>query len=241
MARGFGPTRGVGTTDRLTVSSNRPAKRTIAFRLKANDTSTGDNCVVCEWQQSNSDLAGAVYYNSLFMRIRGGPDASACGTWYVSHGFTDSETDFHTVVITIDGSTTPVSAPVVRIDGVSKTVTEESAPSDADPAASTPHNLRLGNSYNSTKYIDADLAEFLVCNDILSAGQITSYESGDVTAIAAFTSLVFWDRMKVDPPNSEVGNDATATGTAITTHPTMSDAPAGVLASVLVANRRRTI
>jgi len=214
MARGFGSTRGVGSTDAIVATVNlTPSARiaVFAFALR-NGNGGGGFGRICEIGASNC----AFYYDSgtselLFQYLWSGSTA----IWRAAAPASGA---FHSVGFDYDPSST-ANDPLIYIDGVSVTVTEQTAPSGtANTDGSTA--LRWGNRNGGDRNWDGDLARIAWWRGgSPTGGEFASMHGGTAPSSIQAGTLIYYNSLSGGTTPS-VGTNVSVTGTADRADPT---------------------
>lgn len=214
MARGFGSTRGVGSTDAIVATVNlTPSARiaVFAFALR-NGNGGGGFGRICEIGASNC----AFYYDSgtselLFQYLWSGSTAR----WRAAAPASGA---FHSVGFDYDPSST-ANDPLIYIDGVSVTVTEQTAPSGtANTDGSTA--LRWGNRNGGDRNWDGDLARIAWWRGgSPTGGEFASMHGGTAPSSIQAGTLIYYNSLSGGTTPS-VGTNVSVTGTADRADPT---------------------
>jgi hypothetical protein len=227
MARGFGATRGVASTDRLVTNVNPVAgNRTIFIVSKRNGGGGGG--FGRYWDTVVSTVQDALFHDEASGRVFYQRTMGSVANWYITAPASGS---WHTIGVSMNASSTS-NDPVIYVNGSSVTVTENVAPTSAGGAGSNPY--WIGNRPSDQARVwDGDHAEFAIWNSILTAGQHADLASGVSPTTIDSGNLILYVPL-VSTLVATVGSDLTATGTAVTTHPS-GFSSSGDLAAVRAA------
>lgn len=134
------------------------------------------------------------------------------GAWRISNlGYYDA---WHHLCITYDSTSTSNDA-VIYLDGVSQTVTEDTAPTGT--RVDNSEVMNIGNRADGARSWYGALAEFAAWDRILTADEIASLAKGYSPSF--FTrSLVSYEPMLRDNINKKIAA-STITGTTVSAHP----------------------
>lgn len=184
LMRGFGPTRGTGTSDRITLGlTAHNEARTYMFwatRQGVGDA-TGDTCFF----HKATALADA--FDESFFQF--GANMVYQRKWSTGQGEwiwpgLPADGARHCVIVRYDGASAN-NHPVVKIDDVPQIVTRTQAPSGSLVTNSNPYVLGNYNQVASS-YLNGDLGKFAVFNFISTdANDVSFIEGSDPTGIGA--------------------------------------------------------
>lgn len=209
MARGFGATLGVGTTDKVTLSLATGATQR-SYACWVNQHGTGGGGFGRVWESATSLDVVAQDTTTLwqFLRVWSGTD----GKWNWTRPTLDQWTH---LLLTYDGGAT-TNNPVVYHNGSAVTVTRTTGPTGTiDPVTSA---YVLGNrGSDNARGWDGQLAEFAIWNRILTAEEAAALAAG-YSPLFLRGALVEYVPLLRDTV-SLVGAAPTATGTAVQPHP----------------------
>lgn len=218
MALGFGSTYGAGVSDRvISLSFAVASTHTLAvrvFRHGAGGSSAG-RVVQTEsvsggftllWDNTNSRWS--------FSRVTSG----TAGSWSFTDG---AATDtWYSIVITQSGT----AAPTVYIDGVSVTVTQQTAPSGSAGTGSVGHTI--GNRDAGDRVWDGMIAELAVYDAQVSADEAKSLAIMAPLAVRLDALSLYFPFVRTTT-DLIAARSRTVTGTAVQNHPRVGFAVAG--------------
>lgn len=215
-ARGFGPTDGAASTDVIvsTYQTNHSSSTWSMWVYR-----TGDGGGSTNWLLANSAGSRHFWYDEAASKLTFVVAFSTFGgLWSMTAPATGG---WHHIAWTYDDSST-ANDPVMYLDGVSVTVTEDQAPSGTLVNAASP--FRFGNGDPTTGHFNGRLAEIGYWNRILSAGEIATIAGGTAYGCAPSGLVAYWPLAGTASPEPEsvAGADGTVTGTASQTSPTVS-------------------
>jgi hypothetical protein len=215
MARGFGATRGVGTTDTILSAFNTmPSVLSVyiaVYRNGEGGSNTGRmfdaGNKLC--LRSNNSSAANTYAIDV---------NSNATTWRWTR---PAASEWSSIGFSMD-RTSNSNSPIVYQNGSSVSLTLTGA---IDYTTGTATNWAVGNrNSDKARNWDGDLAEFAVWDLILTSGEFASLASGASPKSIQAANLVEYIPMLtgVSPTSCVVANP-TVTGTASQTHPYSSD------------------
>lgn len=193
MARGFGSTFGIGSTDSVKAgyTAAPPTQSTFYMRIWENGHGGGSLGRIAD--QNNGGSGGTF---GFFLDDNQNTTAS---TFSVAYGFSTtfgqwrfaapSSSAWHSVITTFDGSNTS-NTPIVYVDGSSVTITQVNAPSGTFGTGSA--NWYFGNRADGTRNWDGKLAECACWNKILTASEVQALARGVAPFFLQAASLVFY-------------------------------------------------
>lgn len=230
QSRGFGPTLGVASTDKIVSAlTSHATQRTYAVwfydvdsnRLFAKDTGSGS---VEQLNFGVGDIRYSRWWNSTEVQ------------WSIPA----ASSAWHHLTITYDTGST-ANAPLIYLDGISQTVTRQTA-APTGTVTSNSDAYVIGNRGAGDRVWDGKLSQFAVWNRILTPTEIAtlattvgSYNGWAPSCYA--TSLVEYIKLNDQPVTSSVLSNPTVTGTAQQTGLTI-DYACGVTATAVMGGRR---
>ncbi len=213
MARGFNSTVGAGTTDKITTAESFARATQVSYGIWTYRRAAagrrmwdgGD-----DFAQLDRASAGGTYV--FFEPDWSGSDAE----WAITE---PSAGAWHHILVTYDASST-ANDPVIYVDGVSVTVTENTAPVGTFTAVAC--DWSVGNrKLDSARSWDGYLAEFAIWDGvILTAAEAAALGKGVSPHLIRPTSLRVYLPLLRDNTNLK-GAAPTVTGTAVQPHPSM--------------------
>lgn len=214
MARGFGSSRGVGSTDAIAATVNlSPSARVAVFAIALrNGNGGGGFGRICDIGSSNC----AFYFDSgtseLIFQYRW---SGGTAIWRAA---APSSGVFHSVGFDYDPSST-ANDPLIYVNGASVTVTEQTAPSGtATTDAATA--LRWGNRSGGDRNWDGDLARVAWWRGGSPTGaEFASMHGGTVPSSIQAGTLIYYNSLSGGTTPS-VGTNVSVTGTADQADPT---------------------
>lgn len=212
MARGFGSTRGSGTTDRI-VTALTTNNSVRSYAIWANRNGTGGGGLGRMFDKNNGTAEAALYYS-------GGSNYSFTRWWSTSPGewaFTAPSTGaFRHIGVSYDQSST-ANDPVIYVSGSAVSTTEAQTPVGTVVSGSAAHTLGNRQSDNARNW-DGDLAEFAAWDAILTAEEFASLAAGMSPLLVRPASLVCYVPAIRDNVDLKL-TAPTITGTAVQPHP----------------------
>lgn len=205
MARGFGATYGVATTDRIdSTLATDSVQRSYAIWAWRNGTGTQRLFAT----GAPGDQRAFAFANTVY---EFDAEWTTAGQWTIAQ---PAAAQWHHVVITYDGGAAS-NTPSMYLDGVSQSVTPI-VPTGTRSANTNPY--LIGNRAGSDRVWDGLLADFAVWDRLLTADEITALAAG-LRAGGFPTGLVEWIPMDDSPVTSHVRSNPTVTGTAVQADP----------------------
>lgn len=165
MARGFGATLGVGTTDRIaTTFAANATLRSYAIWINRHGPGAANAGAVMN-KSSASTATEAIFRTTAdaigYTRVW----STGTGTWTCPGPSADT---WAHILITYDSGAT-TNDPVMYLNGVSQTVTETSSPSGT--RTDDAQIFALGNRFDALRNWDGLLAEWAVWDRLLTPGE----------------------------------------------------------------------
>jgi hypothetical protein len=212
VARGFGSTKGAGTTDSIEIPfSSHATLRSYSFWSFRNGNGGGGFGGTMNKQVSGAEIERIFFNTPVYWYTRKWT-GSAGGQWFINPA--PSAGAWHQNVITYNAGSIG-NKPVWYVDGVSKTVTTQVSASGS--VSSNSDNYVLGNrKTDNARVWDGMIAEFGIWDRILTAQ--------DAVALAAgWSPLALRQGLKAYVPlvgdtEDRLNGATTVTGTAVQPH-----------------------
>ena len=236
MARGFGATRGVGSTDVIIASLLLTPLSAISIFCFANRNGGGGGAFGRIIDIASGKLAiyndqGAGQY--IFQYGWSGATNSSA-LWRFT---APTASAWHSIGVTYNPSST-ANDPIIYVDGVSVSVTEQSAPAGT-AATDASSAMRIGNRANTLDRVwDGDLARVAYWRGVsVSASDMLAMHGGTVPSTVEAGSLVYYGSYDTST-TPEVGSNVSATGTVDRDDPTFgSTAHSSLLGGLINGGR----
>lgn len=171
MARGFGATSGVNTSDLITVTSSfvQPALFSWAGWIYSNGAGASSRGRVYETGAGSNALN---YNNSSVIMSFSYAFTTTLGTWTF---VPPSLSAWHHIAITYNANST-LNTPIIYVDGAAVTVTPLSTP--VGTFLTTSNAFYIGNRAGLDRCWDGVHADFAIWNSILSANDVVALSKG---------------------------------------------------------------
>jgi hypothetical protein len=207
MARGFGATRGVASTDVIVATVNLSPLARIAGFLFQNRNGGGGGGF---GRYFDIEVGACAFYidsgsNEIVFQYGWG---GSTALWRAAH----PGSGWHSVGFDYDPSST-ANDPIIYVDGVSVTVTEQVAPSGSANSGNT-SALRIGNRGSQDRNWDGDLARVAWWRGgSPTAAEFAAMHAGTVPSGIQAATLIYYNSLSGGTTPS-VGTNVSVTGTA---------------------------
>lgn len=210
MARGFGSTKGSGTTDSVELPySTHGALRSYAFFSYRNGAGGGSWGHMLSKSVAGSSVEDISFQTPVYWYMR---SWTLQGQFYINPA--PSASAWHHIAVTYNSGSIS-NKPLMYVDGVSKSVVTNQTPSGS--LVNNNNNYVLGNrKVDNARVWDGMLAEFGMWGRILTATEIAALAAG-WSPLAFRGSLVSYVPLVGDTVD-RLNGAATVVGTAVQPH-----------------------
>ncbi len=235
MARGFGATKGAGTTDLITTTYTSTSLSVFSYHIWQAKNGDGGGNFGRHWENTNffcfpQNASPNQVMNLTSLR------SGTTGQWQtVSGDGFPNDNVWRSAGMSYD-ATNVANDPIMWVSGVKKTVgggtiTEITTPTGTVSASST---VLIGNNVGGTRNFDGALAEFGLWNVILTDDEFIALTKGYSPLLIRPQSLIEYLPMLRSNVSYKLAAP-TITGTAIQPHPRIVMPNAPILRKVVAA------
>jgi hypothetical protein len=239
MARGFGATRGVGSTDVIGTTVNLTPLSTISFFCFAyrNGGGGGGFGRIFDISTSKAALYHDQSAGQIVFQYGWSTATNSFALWRAT---APSSGAWHSIGVTYDPSSTS-NDPIIYVDGVSVSITEQSAPSGTAITDNT-SGMRIGNRVTTVdRNWDGDLARVAYWRGVaVGASDMLAMHGGTVPSTVEAGSLIYYGSYDTST-TPEVGSNSGVTGTADRDDPTFGVNAAPGAGSLAISGAAPTV
>lgn len=213
MARGFGTTLGVGSSDRIVSNyATAPTQQTLSLKYNLASFASDFDKLLSQNETSGPTINSLNVQSSSIAFRRGG---SGSGQHWLCTDYGTATNTWFQYAISFDASSV-TNDPVIFIDGISRTVTQ--AGSNPASLSAGAGNWVVGNNASGSRNIDGRIAEVAIWDVILTPGEMAAVTRGVSPLLIRPGNLQEYLPL-IRNTASRLLAAPTVTGTAVQPHP----------------------